>query len=315
MSTTKVMDRGRKPDKAYIVLGLLAFVYLLVVLFLMPGADTLQRYNLTIPEARALRLALIVPYMVIWFVAFFGYVKIKHYSQIISSSNDGASLGLMAKGLLVLALGMPVIAIINSLTTYVSSHHPAWTKTFVLINSYTDILIGIIAMTLLHKGARSLAKYVDRGIAKKPSYVVSIVITIMGSAFVGLMLNSSTQSTELNSTHIAQNLPVALLVITVIFPLIFIWYNGLLAAHYVLIYRRYIYGAIYRSALGYLAGGIVFVILARITLRYLSSISAVFSTWTLRYVLIALYVFLFMMALGFGLIAKGAKKLTKLEEV
>lgn len=289
-------------------------LYLLIIFSVPPDADTLERYNLTLSQARTLRLAFIIPYATIWFVAFFGYERIKNYSKSISSSGDGKSLSVMAKGLFVLALSMPVTAILSTILTYVNRHHADWTQIFVLFNAYTDILIGMLAMTLLHKGAKSLAIYADADAARKPPYIITLALAMMGTAFVAFMINSQLLPSGPYSTHLVHNLSLVPLVLTIILPLLFIWYNGLQAAYYIVIYRRYVSGAIYRSALGYLASGVVFVILARITLRYLSSLSAAFSSWTLRYVLIALYGFLILMAIGFGLIAKGAQKLKKLEE-
>lgn len=306
----------KKPSRAYLLFALLAVVYLGLVIFLPANATTLTRYNLSAAHARNLNLGVALPYIVIWFVAFFGYIKLKNYSQIIIKSVDGKALSRISDGLLVLAIGLPVSAILSRILGYIGRSQAHLLPTTTIASIYIDLLIGLLATTIIFIGAKHLVDTVNNKIKTEPSYAVMISLALVGTPFIYLTLTNPVRqfpSEELGRA--AYYLPDALIVITVILPLLVAWYMGLTAVYYILAYRKYVKGVIYRSALGFLASGLVFIILARIAIRYLTSLNTVISQWSLNYLLIAVYILLVLIAIGFMLIAKGTKKLKMIEEV
>lgn len=305
-----------KTNRVYLLFIFFAVIYLGLILLLPPAPYALRQHQLTEDQARLLSLTLIIPYIVIWFVAFFGYVRLKSYAMLISKSRDGRFLLNIAEGLLVLAIGLPVTAIADSLIRYMarSSHH--LTPVSTITSVYADIIIGVIAMSFIYKGAQGLAKMVNKQASTTPSYAVTLSMAIIGTSFIGLTLNNPARQFPISETgRAAYYLPDFLLVTTVLIPLLYVWYIGLQAAFYIESYRHQVKGVIYRDALGYLASGIMFIIIARIALRYLTSLNTIVSSLALAYLLVVLYGLLILTAIGYGLTAKGAKKLKQLEEV
>ena len=80
-------------------------------------------------------------------------------------------------------------------------------------------------------------------------------------------------------------------------------------------YRRTVRGLFYKQALRMLAGGTTFAIVASVALQYLTSSSKYLRRINLNWTLLTYYVILITFAVGFILIAVGASKLKKIEEV
>lgn len=307
----------KKPERSYILLVIFAIIYVLFSLFLHGEAETLTRYNLTPDQARNLRLSVILPYIGIWFFAFFGFVRLKNYSQTIRKNEDGRSLSLIADGLFVLSIGLAISAILSRVLTYIGSTSPHLIPLTTIIGTYIDIIIGLVSMSLIYKGAQRLVN-LAKGDRNNPIQAYSVMIgwVVLTSSYAYLTLtNPARQFPTPEINRAAYYLPDILLVTTVVIPFFIIWYRGLLAAYYIYIYRKDVRGTIYRKALGYLASGIMCVVLSRIAVRYLTSLNTIVATWTLRYLLIFVYCLLILIAVGFGLIARGANKLKKIEEV
>jgi hypothetical protein len=109
-------------------------------------------------------------------------------------------------------------------------------------------------------------------------------------------------------------LPGWLLVLTIAVPYIFFWYMGIRGAYNIFLYRRNIKGKIYRSSLNFLAAGISVVILASVITRIITSLSSRISSLKITALLVIIYSLLSVIAIGYILIAIGAKKLRNIEE-
>lgn len=308
--------RHKPTSRAYLLFVLFAVIYIALTFWLPANPTTLTRYNLTPERARGLSLAVILPYIIIWFIAFFGYARLKRYVNLIERSPDGQALSRIANGLLILAVGLPVAAILGKLLSYTGNTHPHLIHITTITSVYIDLLIGLLGMAAVYRGAQRLALTVNQKVKTSPSYVAMISLALIGTSYAYLTFtNPARQFPTEELGRAAYYLPDFLLLVTVVIPFVAMWYMGLHAAAYIQAYRRGVPGVLYRSALGYLASGIVFIILSRVTARYLTSLNTVVSTWTLNYLLIAVYCLLALIAIGFILVAKGANKLKKIEEV
>lgn len=304
-----------KLNRTYILLGFLTVIYIALTVWLPTNADTLARYNLSAGQARNLRLAIVLPYVIIWFFAFLGFVKLKSYSRIINKSRNGKALSIIANGLFVLAIGLPINAIFGRLISYVEDVYPHFMATSNIVGNYLDIAIGLIGMGLIYKGAQRLTSTVDSNVKTEPSYLVMIALALIGTSYAYLTFtNPNRQFPPEVGGHAAYYLPDYLLLFTVVLPFIVTWYKGLHGAYYISVYRKRVVGIVYKKALGYLATGIIFVVLSRIMMRYLTSLNTIAESWALHYILTVVYCLLIVIAVGFGLIALGSNKLKKIEE-
>jgi hypothetical protein len=94
-----------------------------------------------------------------------------------------------------------------------------------------------------------------------------------------------------------------------------IWYKGLTAVFDLFLYQRRITGKIYKESLRYLAAGILVVIVTSVGTRVLTTISTSLSGFNLTPLLLVVYALVLLNAAGFLLIAFGANKLRRIEEV
>lgn len=306
----------KSSKRIYLLFGILALIYIGLILFLPPDASSLTRYSISPERSKQLALTIAVPYVLIWFIAFYGYWNIRHYADTIRKSADGRALKTISDGLLILAIGLPVAAILGNLLTFVGRTYPNYLALSTVTGVYIDMMIGVLGMTKIHNGAQELVEIADEGAKTKPAYIVMIFIAIIGTVYTYLtMTNPARQFPNPNTGRAAYYLPDWLLILTVILPYLYIWYSGLKAAYYIAYYRRNVNGLLYRSALANVARGIVAIIISRIFLRFLTSMNTLVSTWSLKYLLVVIYILILIIGIGYGLVARGAKKLKKIEEV
>jgi hypothetical protein len=120
---------------------------------------------------------------------------------------------------------------------------------------------------------------------------------------------------SLGSTHNPYFLPIWLLLLTVIIPYLYAWFVGLLAAYEITSYSQQVRGVLYKQALHLLVGGLVAVIAGSILLQYISSVDPSPGHLVLDYRLLLVVLFRIVIGIGFVLIAAGANRLKRIEEV
>jgi hypothetical protein len=103
--------------------------------------------------------------------------------------------------------------------------------------------------------------------------------------------------------------------LTIVVPYIYSWYLGLLAAYELHIYTKKVKGIIFRKSWNTVAFGIVWIIISSIMLQYFATVSAKLNDFSLQTVMLLIYSLLPIIAVGYVLVAIGAKRLTKIEVV
>lgn len=304
-----------KPPVAYSIFILLAAAYVALILLLPPDPISLAQYNLTVESARKLSLSFALPYIIIWFIACYGALTLKGYGQSIDNHNDGKALTTIAEGLFIIALIMPVTAILTRVANFIGTAYPDLRPVSSITNLYVDLIFGLFAMTLLYLGAQRLANTLEKNTHQTPMYLVVIATSVIGVTFSYIALTDPNRQFPASASSRALfYMPDPLIIATVVLPLVYIYYRALAAVYFLMIYRQKVNGSIYRSALGYISVGVLFVVLSRLSIRYMNSVTANFSRGNLKPLLVALYCLFFVIGLGFILTAKGAMKLRKIEE-
>jgi hypothetical protein len=105
------------------------------------------------------------------------------------------------------------------------------------------------------------------------------------------------------------------MVVSVIIPYLYAWFVGLLAAYEIMLFSRHSKGVLYRQSLSLLALGLVVIIASSIALQYMNSIQPRVGHLMLSYHLIITSIFRIIGGGGFVLLAVGANRLKKIEEV
>jgi hypothetical protein len=309
--------RNIKSKHIVITFFALAAIYIGITLFAPVDEKSVNRYNLSATEIKALSLTVIVPYILIWSAAAYGYWRLKVYADKISKSNDGTALRSIADGLLLLALWLPISAILSSGSRRLYRDDPNLIEPSIIITNYTNVIIAFFAFYLIYKGASKLPNVLKQlNIGFNRQTIFWPLYAAIGAIFTYFTLRNPARQHPTEQVSIATYyLPDWLLITTIIIPSLVILYFGLRAVAYILNYTLKIPGIIYRKALRSIAMGIYIAVVSMIAIRMLSSFTPWFQEQNLKIVLGIIYLLLLFIGAGYLFIARGARKLQKIEEV
>jgi hypothetical protein len=305
-----------KFSKHYLLWAMLGVLYASLTAILPPDASSLTKYDITNAQARLLSFSFILPYIAIWFAAFYGYLQLKAYAKLIAEKQDGKAFQVISNGLMYLALGLPLSAIITNLLNEITVHNPHLRSVTAVIGNYVGLGVVLLSFYIIHKGTSMLADTVKKS---KKSYsqrgiLMAYVIFCMIYSYITLT-NPARQFPTATSARAAYYLPDALLLLTIVVPYLLVWFWGFQSAYKIHLYKRHVKGIIYKDSLGLLAKGIVSILVAFIFIRFLVSLTTLLNTLALNVILAALYLFLFIIGAGYIMLAVGAKRLKRIEEV
>jgi hypothetical protein len=293
--------------KAYV---LLAVAYLIITILEPTSKATERLYHINNLQFRELSFTYILPILAIWFIAFYGLKKLHAYSSAIRRSAEGGPFKDICHGVGWLAYGMPLSAIASSVFVGITRKEPGWHSGFIILNNYIGLLIALGAYTYISRGTRALADTNNIHPPLKGVRVMMLLFVTTGVLYTYYSLRNIKPNT-INPYH----MPVWLILLTIVIPYLYAWFMGLYAAYEVSLFSKHVKGIVYRKALIFLASGIAAAIIASITLQLFTSLSPRLSHLTLDLTLVLIYVLLVIYSIGYILIAIGANKLKKIEDV
>lgn len=290
----------------------LVVAYTLLSLLPAPDVNTLTRYHLTVFHARLLTAAIVLPVIAIWLVAMYGFVRLKDYAQYIQGSKDGDAINTISTGVLFLALGSPVASVISSLFTLLVRHHPGWQATATITNNYVSLVTMAAGLFLVAKGAERLVKLVSKRPSEREQHILVLLFITLSSFYSYFIITRPIHNAAEQRIYYMPNL---LIILTLAIPYLYFWYRGLVATYHLYHYQKHVKGQVYKGSLSFVAYGLATIIGSSILIRLLVTISARISTLSLTPLLLIIYGFLVLSAMGYVLIALGAKRLRRIEEV
>jgi hypothetical protein len=313
------MNKSKTIERSYWVWYFaIAVVYLIAPLFTPLSAASLERF----PEfasnplfARLVQLSVSLPVLFIWLSAVYGVSKFKSYAHSIKDSEDGKGLNVVATGLTVLVFGGLAMSAFGALWSLILGSAPNPTRT--ITTNYLNLAYNFIGFAIMLKGSGRLVELVKAKAEVKKSIMVSIVPF---AAFAGLYAwltfhnpyrNMTPQPGRISSLY----LPDPLIVLTLMIPYILMWATGSLTAINLMTYRKLAKGTIYKQALSRLALGTFLVIVFSISMQLLGTAASAFANLDLSGILAFIFVILIAYACCYLVIASGARKLKKIEEV
>jgi hypothetical protein len=307
----------RQSKKLYIFLGLAVLVYAALVFSTPVDREALERYSMSAVQARLLGLTVVIPVAFIWLLAFYGYAAFRDYSTVIKKASDGKAFKELSTGLAILAVGLPISTIVSSLGRLIVSEHADLIPATTVLNHYVTIALTVFAFWYIHKGATRLQKLTKEEPHGKDWSLLLGTFVALALTYVYLVLTNPARNNgepSLNGQSIFY-LPDWLIVVTIILPYLYIWYMGLVSGFYINHYQKKVGGVIYKQSFRFLALGIIAVILSSILRQYITATSNLLADLRLAPLLVLVYTLLMAIALGFVLIAIGARKLKHIEEV
>lgn len=303
--------------KYYSILAVLILVYLIISFGIAPDSATLVRYNISATQLRLLSLTIIIPSILIWVAGFYGMERINRYAAKIKGSTDGEGIKYLGLGVSVLVISVPVVAIVSRLLTAGVQQNVVQQHVATIINTHMNVLFYLVGFALLFAGSSKLLKSLRRIELSQRSISAAIVLLIViGVPYVFATMNNPSREIAVAPVTVATfAMPDWLIVTTIVVPYLAVWGLGFFTVLYLYKYQQSVGGLLYKKALITLNQGLSTVIASLILLQFLTAAVTAISGWGLSSLLLVIYLLLVVIALGYVMIALGAKRLAKLEEV
>ncbi|HET8709078.1 MAG TPA: hypothetical protein VFL85_02230, partial [Candidatus Saccharimonadales bacterium] len=260
----------RVPD--YTWYGILVAIYLVLSMATPVNPHTLERLHLDAAQYHAFMFAVILPYVLIWFAAFFAYVTLGAYANSIKKSKEGPAFIQIAQGVRVMAWGLAIPAIISAIVKAIATVHPDFEDSATIISNYVTLLVPLIAFAYISAGTRKLSDLVKTRPTLIGIRMFSFAFIVMGVYYVYLTLRARFVHGD------PYHLSLVGTLMTIIVPYLFAWFMGLLATLELMMYATKITGVLYKQSLNLLAYGISLVIGSSIFIQYVTVIFAYKST-------------------------------------
>jgi hypothetical protein len=274
----------------------------------------MRTYHLTGFEYRVLYLAVAVPSLVIWFVAFYGYARLQEYARVIKRTDEAPAFGQLARGCMWLAWSLPVSALATYVLDAIADQWGGFHAASIILANYITLALPLLGFSLVGIASKELINRVNARLSPVNARGIMLFFVVGGVLYCYLTFRQFNPG-SLGSTHNPYFLPIWLLLLTVIIPYLYAWFVGLLAAYEITSYSQQVRGVLYKQALHLLVGGLVAVIAGSILLQYISSVDPSPGHLVLDYRLLLVVLFRIVIGIGFVLIAAGANRLKRIEEV
>lgn len=297
---------------------LIAVVVLNVAVALLgaPDQEVIDRYNITAAQLKLISLSVFLPLFGIWFAAFYGFIHFENYATSIVRSPDGKGLKKVADGLLLIGLSLPLNSLVSSALEYGVDHEIVGERLSTIIDNYFALVLPLLGAMLLFKGATQLLATLKKPVKNRGSERIALTLVVLtGAVYAILTLVDKMDTSTSTNPSLHQYVPGWLIVATVIVPYVLMWAWGLVASLRLRAYHRAVEGAIYKPALSRLQQGVLVVILTSIGLQLFTVTMTNLESLSLGPLLIIVYILLAVISAGYILIALGAKRLRKIEEV
>lgn len=293
---------------------LLAAFYVILIFLLPASQSAMREYNVSALEYRIIVFAFALPSLIAWFAAFIGYAKLREYVHYIRKTPEGKHFDKLAVGCAWLAWSLPVSTIAARLLNSMAQKWPDFYPTAIIVSNYLSLLLPLVAFSIIAAASRGLFSDAKLRLSLASTRVIMLLFLTLGVLYCYLAF----QQFDLGRLSSANNpyfLPVWLMVLSVIVPYLYAWFMGLLAAYEISLYSQQVKGVLYRQALRLMVIGLVVVIISFVALQYTGSVQPRTGSLVLSGNLILTSVFRIVGGAGFVLMALGAIRLKKIEEV
>jgi cytochrome bd-type quinol oxidase subunit 2 len=293
----------------------LTLVYLLTVFTLPFSETTIDSYHIDSLQYRIAVIMVNIPFIAVWFFAFWGYAKLKQYAFAIKQTKEGKHFDKLADGLSWLAWSLPLTAIVSRVLSGIERGELMRHPTEDIINNYVSLILPFVAFLIIGASARGMIGP-KRQVSLKSSsgQATALLFGLAGIIYCYLVLSSFDLS-SLSSTSNHYHLPALLMIITVMIPYLYAWITGLLAAYEITIYAKNVKGLLYKKALTNLASGLFALVLSFIASQYLSNVWPSPGHLVFNSRLIIITAIRIIGGISFVLMALGANQLKRIEEI
>ena len=276
-------------------------------------------YDLSTLSVRLIQVSFIIPIALIWLAITYGALKFRQYAQIVRTSSDGPAYMAMATALTIMMGGLLLTSLLGLIKGFLDG--PDDIRIFTIIRNALAVIVQVVIFWAMYQASEKLllsagATAVSTSKLRQFRLVGNLALGIGIVLYTTLMLsNEFRSSTPDYKTITSFYLNDFQLVFAVIIPYAIAWTFGINALHNIRAYLDNVKGVIYREIFGRVAAGLTIIIIFNVLLGMLSSLGGLFQNASLQAILISIYVILICYGVGYLVMASGAKRLAKLEEV
>jgi len=293
---------------------LLSVIFLLLAAVLPANKQVSQLYHLSSFQYHLLFFLVILPLLLLSFLAIYAYAMLHNYANSIEKTPEGHDFKLLAGGCRWLAWGLLIPAIIEIILDSIANVRPGFHAVAVTVTNYLYLLVPLVAFSLISSGSHGLLSRTKKQLSIANAKSLIMVFVLIGVAY-SLLIFRHFMGISIGSTNNPYYLPLWLMLITMVIPYLYAWFIGLLAVYEIILFSRQSRGVLYQQALQQVAYGLVIVIASSIALQYVSSIVPSTGHLVLNTSLGAMYAIRLAAVVGYILIARGAIHMKKIEEV
>jgi hypothetical protein len=292
----------------------LALLYVVLIFALPANYHLFSDYHLTAFAYRVLLLIVTLPLFAAWLAAFCGYVSLRAYAQSIAKSPENNDFERLANGCGWLAWSLPIPGLLGLIFDSIAGAHPSFNSAASILISYVNLVMLLVAFSIIGASARGLIgrTKVRLGLAGSR---LGMLLLVVGSVLYCYLGFRRLGSTDFGATDNPYFLPVWLWLSTVVVPYLYAWYVGLLAIYEINVFSAHVRGLLYRRPLRMLVAGLIVVITSFVALQYINAVAPRSGHLVLNYKLLLVSCCRIICAAGFAVIALGAGRLRKIEEV
>jgi hypothetical protein len=299
-------------NKSVLIFSFLLLTYLVLSLALPSDPAVIQKYHTSQTAVKLIGLTVLIPLTLIYASAMYGYVRVQSFARTIKDTKEGPHYQDIATGLMVMAFSLPITSIVGSVVSYARHQQPANVGELTVLRNYLTLVLAIISILYIARGTQGLYRLLNKKYVSSDTYpYLGILGTVaLASGFTWLITSQGDSASSIT----AYGMPEWLIVLTLAIPYSYIWCTGAKAATELWRYSKGIKGILYKRAIGRLAQGVLFLIIISILIQFFTTLSGPLNRLNLTPILVILYVLIIIYAVGFGLVASGAKKLKQIEE-
>ena len=293
---------------------LLTVGYLVLSQLLPVNQAELHNYGLTSGQYHVLRFLLALPLSLLWFAAFFGYAQLSQYAKAVAKTPEAEGYRRLTTGCYWLTLTLVIPSVVSLVFNPISGSHPGFHTTAVILINYLILGLTLLAFINISNGTQELAAKAKHRFSAANTRSLQFFFVAGGVLYCYLTFRNIDLH-SLASTNNPYYLPIWLLITSLFIPNLYAWFIGLLAAYEIGALARSSPGVLYQRALKLFALGLVAVIACLISVQYLHTTIPRTGHLSLNSTLVITYSIYIGAIIGFALLAWGAWRLKRIEEV
>lgn len=297
--------------KKHLIFGLFLLTtlgYFILTLITPIKESIAEQYEVSVSALRIINISIIFPVLAIYFISYYGYHTLKEYEAKINGHDDGRAFRLIVRGIAWLTFTLPARSLISATYDYLGKSNSALIDDKVIIINLVTVVFSLLAFLDISDGADMLVKSIKK-LTRSDKQNYWVLASIVGSSlFTFLILRREDDGQS------AYFLPDIVIIFLIAIPYIFAWYRGLRAALDIRMYRSAVQGTLYKDGLKFLSFGIIGAVMCSILIQVFIAVSAQLNRLDIQPVLLMVYALLVFLGVSFAYIAKGSKKLQKIED-